>query len=130
MQLGLFRSINLPVRRWLPPGKLSLPSFPSRFLRMLHPFPTCKRRRLTLPLSLQCFILRLQTLYQLLQSQNVDLQSLEVSSIPYQFRFQFGDPLIFRTGLGVLFPLVTHPAKFTASGLFRSESFALLFSEL
>jgi hypothetical protein len=130
MQLGLFRLVSSLQHGWLPPGKLPLPGFAPRLLRMLHPFPPSKRRRLAFPRPLQFFHFCLQVLQQLLQSLNVQLQPLVVGSFPHQFQLQFGDPLIFRTGLGILTPFVTHLAKFTASRFLRLESFDLHFSDL
>ncbi len=130
MQFGHFRRIALLQRRLFSPGKLPLPGFAPRLLRMLHPFPARKRRCLTFPCPLQFLLLRLQALHQFLQSQRVDLQPLEVGALPHQFQFQFGDPLIFRTRLRVLIPFATYPAKFTAFHFLRSESFDLHFSEV
>ena len=127
MQLGLFGSIDLPVRRWLPPGKLSLPSFPPRLLRMLLPFPTRKRRRLAFACPLQLFHFRLQPLQQLLQTQIVQAQSLILSPFPHQFQLQFGHPV----GLAVRLPrrfLVgsAHATKSTGFALLSIESFGLI----
>ena len=97
---------------------------------MLHPFPTRKRRCLTFSLSLQLYHLRLQLLQQLLQSLNVQLQPLVVGTFPHQFHLQFGDPLVFRTGLRVLIPFATYQTKFTAFRSLRSESFDPRFSEV
>jgi hypothetical protein len=130
IQPGFFRLIDLPVHRLLSPGKLPLPGFPSRPLWVLHQFPPRKWRRLALPRSLQFFHVRLQALQKFLQSQIVDLQSLNVGSLPHQFQLQFSDPLVFRTGLGILLPLVAHPRKFTIFDSSLPESFGLRFSEV
>jgi hypothetical protein len=129
-QLGYFRLIDPIRRRLLSPSKPPLPNFAPRPLRVCHQLPPCKWRRLTFPRPLQLFHFCLQTLQQLLQSQVIDAQPLIVGSLSHQFQLQFCDPLVFRAGLGILLPLVTHPAKFTAFSFLPSESFDLCFSEV
>ena len=121
MQPGLFRLINLLVRRPLPPGKLPLPSFPSRPLRPLHQFPTGERRRLASSASFQLFHFGLQTFH-------LFLQSLVDRMLPRQFSFQLRNTLVFRTGLGRLVPSVAHPDKSTTFIVLPTRVFQLNYS--
>jgi hypothetical protein len=121
IQPGLFRLIDLPVRRSPSPGKLPLTGFPSRPLRVLHQFPPCKRRRLALPSPFQFFHFRLQS-FQLF------LQSLDDRMFPHQFGLQFRNPLVFCTGLGRLVPSVAHPDKSTTFIVLPTRVFQLNYS--
>jgi len=115
MQLGFFRSIDLPALRLLSPGKLPLPGFAPRPLRPLNQFPTGERRRLALPRPLQLFHFRMQKL--VLLSQFLDrFESLN------QLLLQFSYPLVFRAGLGVLDPLVAHQTKCNAFSFLIDKS--------
>ena len=131
MQLGLFR-LDLPASgEAAPAGKtaparLCVPGFfgcSTRFRRAngaAWRFPArCNSSTCACKRSNSFCSLRLLT-----------LQPLVVGTFSYQFQLQFSDPLVFRTGLGVLIPFAAHPTKFTASRFLRSESFGLRFSEV
>jgi hypothetical protein len=50
--------------------------------------------------------------------------------LPCQFSLQLRDPLVFRTGLGRLVPIVAHLGKCTAFHFPLLESFGLPFPEV
>jgi len=127
LQLGLFCLISPLQCGRLPPGKLPLPGFASRLLRVFHPFPTCKWRRLAFPArcnSSTCACKRSNSFCSL---RLLTCSLWLVARFSYQFQLQFSDPLIFRTGLGVLIPFAAHPTKFTASRSFGQSHSASVF---